>query len=62
MTYFKQFNYVRMGGLEGFRNRVQSALICEGIKSKLSLLSQTYLNGANYNVFYSTYSAKLIAE
>ena len=51
-----------MGGLEGFRNRVQSALICEDNKSKLSLLSQTYLNGANYNVFYSTYSAKLIPE
>ena len=51
-----------MGGLEGFRNRVQSALICEDNKSKLSLLSKTYLNGANYNVFYSTYSAKLIPE
>lgn len=40
-----------MGGLEGFRNRVQSALICEDNKSKLSLLSQTYLNG-DYTMFF----------
>ena len=55
-----------MGGLEGFRNRVQSALICEDNKSKLSLLSQTYLNRAKshakHNAFYSTYYAEFNAE
>lgn len=66
MIYFEQFNYVRMGGLEGFKNRVQSALIYEVNKSKIRSLSQSYLNGAKchakFYTFYSTYSPEFNAE